>query len=394
MMEDRPEMSILDDIAAQKHEFVGWRRALHENPGIGFAETFAAELVARKLEEFGFDEVHTGIGGTGVVGVLKGKRASNRAIGLRADMDALPIEEETGKPYASKVPGVMHACGHDGHTATLLATGWHLARTRDFAGKVVFVFQPAEEGLGGALAMIEDGLLERFPCDRIYAYHNFPGSERDHIFTRVGQIMAGCSFFTIRVQGRGGHAAMPQTTIDAAQVASNIVVTAQSIVARNVDPDATGIVSFTDVYAGTNSHNVIPDKATLKGCLRYFDKAVGGLMKRRLEEIVKGVAGTYGAAAEIEFEDNFVPLVNDAEATAIALSAAAETVGADRVHADAARLTSSEDFAYMTERVPGNYVFVGAGPGAMPHNPAFDFNDDILPTAASYFCRLVKIELA
>lgn len=386
-------MSVLENIAAHQAEFVGWRHALHQNPGIGFEETFAAELVERKLRAFGVDEVHTGIGGTGIVGVLHGSRPSNRAIGLRADMDALPILEETGKPYASKVPGVMHACGHDGHTATLLATAWHLAQARDFAGRVHFIFQPAEEGLGGALAMIEDGLLERFPCDRIYAYHNYPGRELGHIFTRPGRMMAGCAFFTIRVQGRGGHAALPQTTVDAAQVAASTVVTAQSIVARNLDPNDAGIVSFTDVYAGTNSHNVIPDKATLKGCLRYFDPAVGALMKARLEEVAKGVAATYGASAEIAFDDNFVPLVNDAEATAIALAAAAETVGAERVHDDVAPFTGSEDFAFMTERVPGSYVMVGAGPGAMPHNPAYDFNDAILPVAASYLCRLVRAEL-
>ncbi|ABL68302.1 amidohydrolase [Paracoccus denitrificans] len=387
-------MGMIEDIVAQQAEFIGWRHALHENPGIGFQETFAAELVEAKLREFGLDEVHPGIGGTGVVGVLRGRRQSNRAIGLRADMDALPIHEETGKPYASKVPGVMHACGHDGHTATLLATAWHLSRDRDFAGTVHFIFQPAEEGLGGALAMIRDGLLERFPCDRIYAYHNFPGIERGHICTRPGRMMAGCSFFTIRLQGRGGHAALPQTTVDAAQMASNIVVTAQSIVARNLDPNETGIISFTDVYAGTNSHNVIPDKAELKGCLRYFDKGVGALMKQRLEEVAKGVSATYGGHAEIAFDDNFVPLVNDPQATVIALSVAAETVGAENVRGNVAPFTGSEDFAYMTEQVPGSYVLVGAGPGAMPHNPGFDFNDEILATAASYFCRLVRAELA
>jgi hippurate hydrolase len=387
-------MGMIKDIVAQHSEFVGWRHALHENPGLGFQETFAAELVEAKLTEFGFDEVHTGIGGTGIVGVLRGSRDSNRAIGLRADMDALPILEETGKPYASRIPGVMHACGHDGHTATLLAAAWHLSRNRDFAGTVHFIFQPAEEGLGGALAMIRDGLLERFPCDRIYAYHNFPGVEQDHIYTRPGRMMSGSSFFTIRVQGRGGHAALPHTTVDAAQISSNIVVTAQSIVARNLDPIETGIVSFTDVYAGTNSHNVIPDKATLKGCLRFFEKSVGCQMKQRLEEIAKGVASTYGGTAEIEFEDIFVPLINDPDATAVALAVATETVGEARVHDDVAPFTGSEDFAYMIENVPGNYVMIGAGPGAMPHNPAYDFNDDIMPTAATYFCRLVQAELA
>ncbi|WP_172332561.1 amidohydrolase [Mangrovicoccus sp. HB161399] len=387
-------MSILEEIETRQEDFAGWRRALHENPGLGFEESFAADLVERTLHGFGFDEVHAGIGGTGVVGVLRGKRNSNRAIGLRADMDALPIQEETGKPWASKVPGVMHACGHDGHTATLLAAAWQLSRTRDFAGTVNFIFQPAEEGLGGALAMLRDGLLERFPCDRLYAYHNFPGMETGRIYTRPGRMMAGCSFFTIKVAGRGGHAALPQTTVDAAQIAANIVTTAQSIVARNLDPNETGIVSFTDVYAGTNSHNVIPDKATLKGCLRYYAKPVAALMKQRLEEVAKGVAATYGGKAEIGFDDNFVPLVNDAEATDIAIAAAVQTVGPDRVHDDVAPFTGSEDFAFMTERVPGSYVMVGQGPGAMPHNPAYDFNDEIIPVAASYFCRLVARELA
>lgn len=387
-------MGMIENITAKQAEFAGWRHAMHENPGLGFRETFASALVEAKLKEFGLDEVHTGIGGTGVVGVLNGARPSNRAIGLRADMDALPIEEETGKPYASKVPGVMHACGHDGHTATLLAAAWHLSRDRDFAGKVHFIFQPAEEGLGGALAMLRDGLLDRFPCDRIYAYHNAPSYEKGHIFTRAGRMMAGSSFFTIHVQGRGGHAALPQTTVDATQIASNIVLTAQSIVARNVNPIDAGIVSFTDVYAGTNSHNVIPDKATLRGCLRYFGKDVGALMMQRLEEVATGIAATYGGTAEIEFKDIFVPLVNDAEATAVALAAAAETVGAERVHDDVAPFTGSEDFAFMIEDLPGNYVMVGAGPGAMPHNPGFDFNDEITPIAASYFCRLVQAELA
>lgn len=384
---------LLEEIIGQEDQFFEWRRALHENPGLGFQETFAAELVEQKLKEFGLDEVHTGIGGTGVVGVLRGKRHSNRAIGLRADMDALPIHEETGKPYASKLPGVMHACGHDGHTATLLAVAWRMARERDFAGTVYFIFQPAEEGLGGALAMIDDGLFDRFPCDRIYAYHNAPGFDFGQVMTRTGRIMAGSAFFTIRVQGRGGHAALPQTTIDAAQIAANIVVTAQSIVARNVNPIETGIVSFADVYAGTNSFNVIPDKAVLKGCLRYFEKPVAELMKTRLEEIVKGVARTYGGSAEIEFNDIFVPLLNDPAATEIAIKAAAETVGAERVKDDVAPFTGSEDFAYMSELVPGNYVMIGTGPGAAPHHPAFDYNDEITSIAASYFCRLIHAEL-
>ncbi|MBU3031876.1 amidohydrolase [Paracoccus marinaquae] len=387
-------MGVIEDIVAKQGTFAEWRQAMHENPGLGFQETFAAEMVEAKLKEFGMDEIHTGIGGTGIVGVLHGKRPSNRSIGLRADMDALPIEEETGKPYSSKVPGVMHACGHDGHTATLLATAWHLSRNRDFAGKVHFIFQPAEEGLGGALAMLKDGLLDRFPCDRIYAYHNIPGWETGSMFTRPGRLMAGSIFFTIRVQGRGGHAAMPQSTVDATQIAANIVTTAQSIVARNIDPTETGIVSFTDVYAGTNSFNVIPDKATLKGCLRFFDKQIGTQMAERLEAVAKGVTETYGGSVEVEFEEIFVPLVNDPEATAVAVAAAIETVGADKVDGNIRPITGSEDFAYMIGDLPGNYIWVGAGPGAMPHNPGFDFNDEIMPVVASYFCNLVQKELA
>ncbi len=387
-------MGLIEDIAAQKDDFVALRRAMHQNPGLGFQETFASELVAQKLTDYGFDEVHTGIGKTGVVGVLRGKRQSNRAIGLRADMDALPIAEETGKGYASKVEGVMHACGHDGHTATLLAAAWHLSRSRDFAGTVHFIFQPAEEGLGGALAMLDDGLLERFPCERIYAYHNMPNLELGHVYTRHGRTMAGSIFFTIRVQGRGGHAAMPSHTIDPTQIASNIVLTAQSIVARNVNANDMGVVSFTDVYAGTNSYNVIPDKATLKGCLRYYDKQIGAQMQQRLEEIATGVAATYGGTAEVDFAETFVPLVNDRAATDIAVAAATSVVGADKVHADLPAVPGSEDFAYMMERAPGSYVCVGAGPGANPHHPKFDFNDEILTTAASYFCSLVTTELA
>lgn len=386
-------MGMIEDIVAKNAEFTAWRHALHENPGIGFEETFAARMVETKLKEFGFDEVHTGIGKTGIVGVLRGKHESNRAIGLRADMDALPITEATGKGYASKNPGVMHACGHDGHTATLLATAWHLSKTRDFAGTVYFIFQPAEEGLGGALAMIEDGLLERFPCDRLYSYHNFPNLEQGHIYTRTGRTMCGSMFFTVNIAGRGGHGALPQTTIDPTQIASNIVLTAQSIVARNVNPLDTGIVSFTDVYAGTNSFNVIPDTASMKGCLRYFDKSVGMLMKERLEAVVQNVAATYGGTATISFEEVFVPLANDPEATRIAMAVAEQTVGADKTNGEADPLTGSEDFAFMTERVPGNYVFVGQGPGANVHNPAYDFNDEIIPTAASYFCGLVQAEL-
>jgi hippurate hydrolase len=386
-------MPIIDDIAANEAEFIAWRHALHRNPGLGFQETFAAGLVEQKLHSFGIDEVHTGIGGTGLVGVLHGRGRSDRAIGIRADMDALPIEEESGAAHRSLVPGVMHACGHDGHTATLLASAWHLARTRDFAGTINFIFQPAEEGVGGGLAMLADGLFERFPCDRIYAYHNFPGLEQGHFYLREGKMMAGASFFDIEVTGRGGHAAMPHTTVDPIQIVGGILLAAQSIVSRNLSPLDAGILSFTDVRSGTDSYNVIPDRASIKGCLRFFEDAVGQTLKTRLAEIAQGVAAAHGASAEIAFRDVFVPLVNDAEATALARQAATEIAGADKVH-EVEPFGGSEDFAYLMQRVPGSYVTVGAGPGAGLHNPRYDFNDRIIVPAASYLCRIAQVELA
>jgi hippurate hydrolase len=386
-------MPIIDDIAANEAEFITWRHALHRNPGLGFQESFAAGLVEEKLRAFGIDEVHAGIGGTGVVGVLHGRGRSNRAIGIRTDMDALPIEEESTAAYRSQVPGVMHACGHDGHMATLLASAWHLARTRDFAGTVNFIFQPAEEGLGGGLAMLADGLFERFPCDRIYAYHNFPGLEQGHFFLREGKMMAGASFFDIELTGRGGHAAMPHTTVDPTQIVGGILLAAQSIVSRNLSPLVAGILSFTDVRSGTDSYNVIPDRASIKGCLRFFEDAVGETLKTRLGEVARSVAAVHGGSAEVVFRDVFVPLVNDAEATALARLAAADTAGAGKVR-EIEPFGGSEDFAYLMQRVPGSYVTVGAGPGASLHNPRYDFNDRIIVPAASYFCRLAQADLA
>lgn len=387
-------MALITEIIEKKREFEDLRHALHANPGLGFEEDFAVDMVKKKLTEFGFDEIHTGIGKTGIVGVLKGNRPSDKTIGLRADMDALPITEETGKPYSSKVKGLMHACGHDGHTVSLLAAAWQLSRTRDFAGTVYFIFQPAEEGLGGALAMIEDGLFERFPCERVYAYHNAPTFKTGHIYTRVGKIMSGATFFDVRIQGRGGHAGLPQTTIDTTQINANIVMAAQSIVARNVPPIEAGILSFTDVYAGTNSYNVIPDKSALKGCIRFFEKEVGELIRQRFKELVENTAKAYGASAEIDYREVFIPLDNDEKATEIAVKAAEKTIGADKVEGDTLPISGSEDFAFMTDVLPGNYVFIGGGEdAAMAHNPAYDFNDEILPIAASYFCNLVQIEL-
>ncbi|MFV0575950.1 MAG: M20 aminoacylase family protein [Vibrio sp.] len=386
-------MAVIKEIETNKEEFIQWRHALHQHPGLGFEEEFAAKLIEDKLNEFGFDEVHTQIGKTGVVGILKGKHASDKVIGLRADMDALPIQEENQFAHRSCIDGKMHACGHDGHTATLLACAWYLSKTRDFAGTVVFIFQPAEEGLGGGLAMIEDGLFQRFQCERIYAYHNMPKGNKGEVYLREGAFLAGASFFDIHIQGVGGHAAMPHTTVDPALIMSNIIQSAQSIISRNVPASETAILSFTDSYAGSNSYNIIPHSATMKGCLRFFDKEIGQLVQKRFAEVVENAAKLYGGSATIQFEETFVPLINDPKACEIAAQAAVKVVGESAVHSNAPVVTASEDFAFMLEHVPGCYVTIGAGEAPSPHHPQYDFEDDLLPIAASYFCQLVDIEL-
>ena len=386
-------MPVIQEIESNKSEFIQWRHELHKHPGLGFEEEFAVEMIEQKLHEFGCDEVHTKVGRTGIVGVIKGKYPGDKVIGLRADMDALPIQEENEFAHRSCVDGKMHACGHDGHSATLLASAWYLSKTREFSGTVILIFQPAEEGLGGGLAMIEDGLFERFKCERIYAYHNMPKGEKGHVYTRDGAFLAGSSFFDINIQGVGGHAALPHTTVDPALIMSNIIQSAQSIVSRNIPASGMGIISFTDCYAGSNSYNVIPDSAHMKGCLRFFDREIGQMMQERLTLVCQRAAELYGGSATIEFEETFVPLINDVTANKIAVQAANNVVGKEAVEANAAQVTGSEDFAFMLEKVPGCYVIIGTGDVPSPHHPKFDFDDGILPIAASYFCHLVDIEL-
>lgn len=389
-------MALIKQIEQNKIQFIGWRHALHQQPGIGFEEHFAANFIAEKLKSFGFDEVHTQIGKTGIVGVLKGATDNGEAIGLRADMDALPIEEANTFSHRSQVDSCMHACGHDGHSASLLATAWYLSQHRDeFSGRIYFIFQPAEEGLGGGLAMIEDGLFQRFTPKRIYAFHNMPGFERHHIFMKAGAFLAGASFFDIEIKGKGGHAAFPHTAIDPTLMMSQIIVQANTIVSRDLDPIQTAILSFTDCESKTNSNNVIPDNAKMRGCIRFFDEAVGTKMKHKLQAIVEHTVSMHGGEASVRFNDNFIPLINDPTATQIALQVAQEVVGCERATDKAQVITASEDFSFMLKQVPGCYVGIGAGKEATAvHNPHYDFDDGILAVAASYFVTLVRHELS
>ncbi|WP_237153382.1 M20 aminoacylase family protein [Oryzibacter oryziterrae] len=383
-----PVLNRIADIAPQAAE---WRRDLHRNPELMFEVHRTASVVAERLRGFGLDEVVTGIGRTGVVGVLRGK-SPGRAIGLRADMDALPIEEITGAEWSSQVPGIMHACGHDGHTAMLLAAARHLSETRNFAGTVVFVFQPAEEGGGGALKMIEDGLFERFPVDEIYGLHNMPGLPIGHFAIRSGAIMASTDRIAIEITGRGGHAARPQETIDPILVGAHIVSAVQSIVGRNVDPIASAVVSITTFHAGT-AENVIPQSATLTGTVRALDPAVRDQLEARLHGVVQAAGEMFGARTKLTYVRGYPVTLNDADATGFAAAAARTVAGESRVDADTVPMMGAEDFSYYLERRPGAFIFMGNGPSAGLHHPAYDFNDDAIVHGASWWVRLVEDRL-
>jgi hippurate hydrolase len=380
-------MSPLDHIRAYHPELTAIRRDLHAHPEIGFEEARTSGIVAERLASWGI-EVHREIGGTGVVGVLRGG-GNARRIGLRADMDALPIQETTGLAYASRVPGRMHACGHDGHTTMLLGAARYLAETRVFDGTAIFIFQPAEEGLGGARAMLADGLFERFPCDEIYGLHNAPDMPFGSVSVRPGPAMAGADFFDIRLQGRGSHGAYPHRGVDPVAAAFALGQALQSIVSRTVDPLSAAVVSVTQVHAGA-AYNVIPDGAHLAGTMRTFDDGVRELTRIRLREIADGVARAHGVTAEVEIRDIFTVLDND-PAGAAAMAAAAEGLFGSRAldPAPAAQM-GSEDFADMLRRVPGAYAWIGMGRGAGLHNPGYDFNDDVLPLGAALLARLVE----
>ena len=380
-------MSPIDRIRSYADELTALRRDLHAHPEIGFEEVRTSAIVAEHLERFGI-EVHRGLGKTGVVGVLRGRPGSRR-IGLRADMDALPITEETNLSYRSTTPGKLHACGHDGHTTMLVGAARYLAETRDFDGTAVFVFQPAEEGLGGARAMIADGLFEKFPVDEIYALHNAPQGPHGVFQTRTGPMMAAADFFDIRITGRGAHAAMPQQGIDPIVIATGLAQAMQSIVSRNSDPLKAAVVSITQVHAGA-AYNVIPEGAHLAGTVRTFDPELRQLVGRRIRELAQGFATAYGATIEVDLRDVFSVLDNSAEQARAAAEIAAELFGAERVDADTLPRMGSEDFADMVAAVPGAYAWLGATPGPGLHNASFDFDDSLIPLGAAYLARVVE----
>jgi hippurate hydrolase len=379
---------------AQADEFIAVRRDIHRHPEMGYKEYRTSDLVAEQLSAWGY-QVTRGLGGTGVVGQLK-KGMGTESIGIRADMDALPIEEATGLPYASCKAGIMHACGHDGHTAMLLAAAKHIAQQGVFSGTVNLIFQPAEEGLGGAKKMMEDGLFQQFPCDAIFAMHNMPGQPQGHLVLRDGSAMASSDYVTITLHGKGGHGAMPHLAADPVVAGSAIVLGLQSIVARNVDPQHMAIITVGAFQAGV-ANNVIPQTATLRLSVRSLDRDVRVLLEQRITELVHAQAQSYGVTADIDYQRGYPVLVNHPAETEFARTVAEELVGPARVLRQGPALTGSEDFAFMLEAVPGSYVLIGNGQGpgdghgaCMVHNPGYDFNDKNVAVGAAFWSLLVE----
>ena len=385
-------MPIVNRIADLHGEITAWRRDLHAHPELLYEVHRTAASVAEKLRSFGCDEVVTGIGRTGVVGVIRGGKGGERVIGLRADMDALPIEEANEVPYKSTVPGKMHACGHDGHTAMLLGAARYLTETRNFAGTAVVIFQPAEEGGAGGKAMVRDGLMERFRIEEVYGMHNYPGIPVGEFALRPGPLMAAADRLTIEIEGRGGHAARPHIAIDPVLVGAQIVNQIQSIVARNVDPLHAAVVSICVFQAGSTD-NVIPQTAHLRGTARSLTPEVRDLLERRINEVVSGTAQLYGATARLTYLRDYPVTRNHERQAAFAASIAAQVVGAERVDDAVAPVMGAEDFSFMLEARPGAFIFVGNGDSPGLHHPAYDFNDEVIPIGTSYWVRLVETAL-
>jgi amidohydrolase len=389
-------MPILNRIADFHGEITAWRRDLHAHPELLYDVHRTASTVADKLRAFGCDEVVTGIGRTGVVGVIRGGRAGEgggRAIGLRADMDALPIEETGDAPYKSTVPGKMHACGHDGHTAMLLGAARYLAETRNFAGTAVVIFQPAEEGGAGGRAMVQDGLMERFRVEEVYGMHNYPGLAVGQFALRAGPMMAAADRIVIEIEGRGGHAARPHASIDPVLVGAQIVNQIQSIVARNVDPLEAAVISICVFQAGSTD-NVIPQTALLRGTARSLTPQVRDQLEARLQQVVTGTAQLHGATARLTYRRDYPVTRNHERQASFAASVAAEVVGRERVDDQVAPVMGAEDFSFMLEARPGAFIFAGNGDSAGLHHPAYDFNDEAIPFGTSYWVKLVETALA
>ncbi|MGE4249682.1 MAG: M20 aminoacylase family protein [Parvibaculaceae bacterium] len=385
-------MLLLNTASETQPEIAAWRQALHSRPELLFDVHETAKFVGEKLRAFGCDEVVTGIGRTGIVGLIRGRHGDGPVIGLRADMDALPIVEATGLPYASQVPGRMHACGHDGHTAMLLGAARHLCETRNFRGAVAVIFQPAEEGGGGGREMVADGMMERFRIGQVFGLHNEPGVAVGRFSIRTGAFMAAFDEITIEVKGKGGHAAMPHQTIDPIFIGAQIITALQGIVSRNTDPVDALVVSITKFHAG-DAMNVIPPKAELAGTVRTLSKEVREAAETRIRETVENVARALGGEATLAFVRKYPVTVNHAAETQLAVAAAREVMGPGSIETEAKPIMGAEDFAFMLEARPGAMIFLGNGDTAFCHNPEYDFNDAVIPVGVSYWVRLAEMVL-
>ena len=386
-------MPIVNRIADFHKDLAAWRRDIHAHPETAFEEKRTADFVARRLKEFGI-EVHRGLAGTGVIGTLRGSKPGSRAIALRADMDALHIHEKNGHDYASQNPGKMHACGHDGHTTMLLGAARYLAETRNFAGTVHFIFQPAEENEGGGRVMVEEGLFEKFPVEAVFGMHNWPGMAAGKFAMRAGPMMASFDIFEITVTGKGTHAALPHLGVDPVIAAAQIATGLQTIASRNTSPLDSAVISITQIHGG-DTWNVIPDSVVLRGTTRSFKPEIQAALEAGIRRVAEGVASAMGASVELRYERRYPPTINAAAETDLAADAAIEVAGAANVDRELQPTMGSEDFAFMLQAKPGAYIFIGNGDAAAGlHNPRYDFNDEILPIGASYWARLVERVLA
>ena len=374
-----------------KLDMITWRHHIHAHPETAFEETNTTKFITEKLKSFGINELYTEFAPTGVVGIIKGNK-DGRWIALRADIDALDIIEENKISYCSTIPGKMHACGHDGHTATLLGTAKYLSEHRDFAGTVVVIFQPAEENEGGARVMVENGLFERFPIEAVYGIHNQPNMKLNHFYVTHGPMMASYDVFEIKITGVGAHAAAPHLSKDTILTATQIVNGLQSIVSRNVDPLSSLVVSVTQIHSG-DTWNVIPQQAVIRGTVRTFDAQIQDMAENRIKQIATGIASTFEAKAEVDYQRRYPATINHAKQAEIAIKAAKNVVGETDVIIDPTPSMGAEDFAFMLKKIPGAYVWLGAGQGANLHNPAYNFNDEVLTTGVEYFIEIVKQEL-
>ncbi len=381
-------MPVLNRIAEFETDMTAWRRHLHMHPEIGFDCHNTAAFVVERLREFGVDEVHTGIATSGVIAIINGQ-GEGPTIGLRADMDALPMQEHSGADYASTIDGRMHACGHDGHTTMLLGAARYLAETRNFKGRVALVFQPAEEAGGGAGVMVKEGVLDRFDISQIYAIHTLPGLPLGEFYTTSGPIMAAVDAFDVEITGKGGHVAYHQEARDPIVAACGITQAIQTIVSRSRSPFDDLVVSVSQIHTGT-ADNIIPDQAYINGTVRTFSRDVQAMVKQRLQEIVQGQAMAYGVEAKLIYMDDYPPTINDPEATQFAIATASEIVGAEKVDGNGGKEMGAEDFAFFLENRPGAYLFLGNGDTASVHHPAYDFDDRSAPIGASYLARLVE----